>query len=102
MNACQFSTHVTDFKNFEQFFKIAVTGKSSLSRYISHGIPGRPDFGLMLVKYSNLSSRTKHTYLLIRFTEDGKVRAVVNGEEETCKSLMQNCEYPVTWVAAWF
>lgn len=49
----------------------------------------------MLVKYSNLSSRTKRTHLLIKFTEDAKVRAVVNGEEENCKSLMQNCEYPV-------
>lgn len=54
LNVCQFGTHITDFKNLEQFLKIAVTGKSSLRRYISHGIPGGPDFGLMLVKYSNL------------------------------------------------
>lgn len=99
---CQFGTHITDFKNLEQFLKIAVTGKSSLRRYISHGIPGGPDFGLMLVKYSNLSTRTKHTLLLIKFTEDAKVRAVVNEEEENCRSVMQNCEYPVTWVAALF
>lgn len=94
--------HNTDLKDVEQFVKIAVTGKSSLSRYISHGIAEGPDFGLMLVKCSNLSSRTKHTHLLIKFTEDAKVRAVVNGEEENCTSLMQSCEYPVTWVAAQF
>lgn len=75
MNACQFGIHNIDFKNAEQFVKITVTGKSSLSRYISHGAPGGPDFGLMLVKCSNLSSRTKHTHLLVEFTEDAKVRA---------------------------
>lgn len=94
VNACQFGTYYW-FRSFEHFVKIAVTWKSSLSRYISHGISGGPEFGLMLVKYSNLSSRTKRTHLLIKFTEDAKVRAVVNGEEENCKSLMQNCEYPV-------
>lgn len=102
MNACQFGIHSTDFKNVEQFVKIAVTGKSSLSRYISHGTPGGPDYGLMFVECSNLSSRTKHTHLLIESTEDAKVRAVVNRKEENCKSLMQSCEYPVTWVAAQF
>lgn len=102
MNACQFGTYITDLKNFEHLVKIAVSGKSSLSRYISHGFPAGPDFGLMLVKYSNLLSRTKCTQLLIKFTEGAKVRAVVNGEEENCKSLLQNCEYPVTWLAAQF
>lgn len=89
-------------KTFEQFVKIAVSGKSSLSRYISHGFPAGPGFRLILLKYSNLLSRTKCTQLSIKFRENAKVRAVVNGEEENCKSFMQNCEYPVTWVAAQF
>lgn len=64
------------------------------------GSLGGLDFGLTLVKCSNLSSRTKHSNLLIRFTEDAKVRVMVSAEEQNCKSLVQSREYLVTWVAA--
>ena len=45
VNAYQSGTHNTDLKNVWQLVKIAVTGKSSLSKYISHGILGGSDLG---------------------------------------------------------